>query len=458
MSATFGILPFAALQFDKHGRLTTPEEAEALEALVREQGITDLFVAAHGWQNDAGTAFGLYQRLFTNLSRILAQRPAHGRKAAVAGIFWPSKPRYQDYGSFTRARRPGAGGAASAGGAQDDVEAVRARLEDFKAFFEDDPDAAAAIAAIDEAAALADRLGEEAAQDRFVALLRSAVTPEPSAPDEDRTDRLVDEGLPGRELLARLRQPTLQVARRPEGSGGAMSVPSFAAPPGGGAGGAAGLFQSIGGAAQKLVDQFTYSEMNERAGVVGLGLARILAELRRKPPGLRVHLVGHSFGARLVTSAAGAPDRLGPSSLTLLQAAFSHHAFSASYKKSGKPGFFRPVVGAVRGPIVITHTANDDAVGVAYPIASKLAGQEAASIGGPDSLFGALGRNGAVDTLEAIAGEMRDAAGAYALDRTPGRIYNLRADEFIRDREGLEAHGDVTNADVANVVAGAAGF
>jgi cation transport regulator ChaC len=112
----------------------------------------------------------------------------------------------------------------------------------------------------------------------------------------------------------------------------------------------------------------------------------------------------------------------------------------------------------VQGPIVITHTANDDAVGVAYPIASKLAGQEASAIGDRESLFGGLGRNGAVDTSEVVEGSMVDANSDYSFERSPGRIYNLLADQYIRDRPGVEAHGDVTNREVANVVASAAGF
>lgn len=456
MTDTIGTMPFRPLQFDKQGGLTQPEQAENLRRLITEEGVTDLFVVSHGWQNDAGDAMSLYRELFGNVSGLLGRRPAPGRKAAVAGVFWPSKPRYKDYGSLTRPLAMATGGAASTSTARFGPEAVRERLEDFKELFADDQEA---LRAIDEAEALAGRIDQSKAdQDQFVSLLRSVVTDEPSAPEEDETDRLVEEGLPGSELLARLRQPTIQVPKRPPGAGGAASIPSNSRPPSFGAGGAAGLLGGIGSAAIKLIDQLSYYEMKERAGKVGLSLATILADLCRAVPSLRIHLVGHSFGARLVTSAAGAPANLGPSSLTLLQAAFSHHAFSASYKNRNKPGFFRSVVGAVQGPIVITHTANDDAVGVAYPIASKLAGQEAAAIGDRTSLFGALGRNGAVDTNEAIDGNMLDAGSTYTFERVAGRIYNLLADAYIQDRQGLEAHGDVTSRDVANVVASAAGF
>lgn len=72
--------------------------------------------------------------------------------------------------------------------------------------------------------------------------------------------------------------------------------------------------------------------MKDRAGHIGRsGLAPVLARLRAVAPGARVHLVGHSFGARLVTAAAagGAGGTVG--SLSLLQAAFSHYAFARGW-------------------------------------------------------------------------------------------------------------------------------
>jgi hypothetical protein len=97
-------------------------------------------------------------------------------------------------------------------------------------------------------------------------------------------------------------------------------------------------------------------------------------------------------------------------------------------------------------------------VGVAYPIASKLAGQQANSVGGPGDMFGGLGRNGAIGTAEAVQSTMLDAKGSYGFDKAGGKIYNLLADAYIQDRNGQDAHGDVTSAAVANVVASAAGF
>ena len=84
--------------------------------------------------------------------------------------------------------------------------------------------------------------------------------------------------------------------------------------------------------AKEALRQLTYWQMKNRAGVVGSrGLGPAIARLADAFPDLRFHLIGHSFGARLVSFAlAGLPDA-GPSpvkSVTLLQGAYSRFAFT----------------------------------------------------------------------------------------------------------------------------------
>jgi hypothetical protein len=137
--------------------------------------------------------------------------------------------------------------------------------------------------------------------------------------------------------------------------------------------------------------------------------------------------------------------------MTLLQAAFSHNGFAEDFDGE-RDGFFREVVaqGKVAGPIVVTHTRNDTAVGIAYPIASRLSRQDASDLGDEDDVFGGIGRNGALArvTTEAVAGELLGADGVYAF--TAGKLHNLKADRFIAD------HGAVTGPEVANALLAAA--
>jgi len=92
-------------------------------------------------------------------------------------------------------------------------------------------------------------------------------------------------------------------------------------------------------------------------------------------------------------------------SVSLLQAAFSHNGLSGGFGDGGKDkGFFRAIIDhkRVSGPIIITHTKNDRAVGIAYPLASRIAGQNAAALGDQNDPYGGMGRNGAQNTAEVM--------------------------------------------------------
>jgi hypothetical protein len=191
-----------------------------------------------------------------------------------------------------------------------------------------------------------------------------------------------------------------------------------------------------------VLNYTTYYEMKARAGNVGKnGVAKLIDQLA--PNAERVHLVGHSFGGRVVaaTAANSTTDKI--RSLSLLQTAFSHNGFSKLMN-----GFFRSVVDKKRinGPILVTHTPNDQAVGVAYPLASRINGDKTAAFGDKDDVFGGLGRNGAqqMDAGETVVGKLLGNGADYTFN--VGKFFNLEASDFIH------SHGDVTGKEVTNAV------
>ena len=96
---------------------------------------------------------------------------------------------------------------------------------------------------------------------------------------------------------------------------------------------------------------------------------------------------------------------------------------------------------------MITHTKNDRAVGIAYPLASRISRQQASALGDQNDPYGGMGRNGAQHTPEVDAdavSELLAVGRVYAF--APGRVYNLRADQFI------SSHSDVTGPQVAYAV------
>ncbi|WP_204376116.1 hypothetical protein, partial [Hymenobacter coccineus] len=151
------------------------------------------------------------------------------------------------------------------------------------------------------------------------------------------------------------------------------------------------------------------------------------------------------FGGRLATAAAAGPagqSALPVATLTLLQAAYSHYGLSNNYDGT-HPGFFRAVLTlpAVRGPVLITHSDHDSAVGTMYPLASMLAHQVASGLGDARDKYGGMGRNGAQKTPEATEGALLGVGAAYAF--AAGKVFNLNADAIIQD------HSDICHPEVA---------
>ena len=425
--------PYAAVQFTKDGAVHDRGEVDALLQMTGMPELTDLIVLSHGWNNTMAQA----ENLYTNLLRLLRGLPAGDRRFAVFGVLWPSK-------QFAPSELTASGAAGTASVVTDEV--LARQLADLAELI-DDP---AATTELEKARQLIPQLDDRrTARQEYADLLRSAVTASTasSAAPSDSSAAAVDDedassdlfALPGDVLMDRLGKPVLP-APAAGGDGGAPSLGSAA-------GGLGGFFSGgPRGAARNLGNFLTYFKMKERAGTVGGGGAyQVLTEVQQRRPGLRLHLAGHSFGARLVTAAAAGPPGRPPlraSSLCLLQAAFSHYSFAENYE-GGKDGAFLRVVkdGVVSGPILVTHTVNDEAVGVAYPLASLLRNQVGAGLGDKNDRFGGLGRNGAQKTANVHQGELLAVGGAYAF--TPGHVHNLLADKFIA------SHGAVANEQTA---------
>jgi hypothetical protein len=423
-------IPVFEIEFDKRGKLFDKAPLAALAKHIASDEVTDLILFAHGWNNDMKDARDLYTRYFNEVGPMInggQLASLSGRVFAGAVALWPSK-------KFTdKELMPGGG----AGLSSVEKAALRKQLQALKKeptrLGKAEPVSTVKQKKIDRAIALLNVLeSDPAAQSKFVDLVRALLSNEAAHADDGSKDFFK---LDGRVLLGGLRQPVLVAAHT--GSGGAASS--------GGAAGLKDLANSITAGARRLLNFATYYQMKERAGLVGThGVAEVIRKLRQSHPDLRLHLVGHSFGGRVVTAAADAASATAAkvNSLTLLQAAYSHNGFAAKF--DGKSdGFFRKVISGkkVLGPIVVTCTKNDTAVGIAYPLASRLGGQNASALGDADDPYGGIGRNGAVRTTEAVSLALAAAGQPYQF--TTGKIYNLNADAVITD------HSDICKPQVA---------
>jgi esterase/lipase superfamily enzyme len=213
-----------------------------------------------------------------------------------------------------------------------------------------------------------------------------------------------------------------------------------------------GLLNGPRAAVARFLNLLTYYEMKSRAGIVGVGLAdNVLSKLAAVKK-IQLHLVGHSFGARLVTAAANrvkAASNIEFYSLTLLQGAFSHNGF-AKVVTPGVAGAFPDLVGKPTGPMVITHTHNDLACTLLYAIASRLSRDITKSIGDAQDEFGAMGANGP-QKLDVNVLEPDDTAQIFQPKRR--KVNTFLADAFIVKTNQIDAHNNVTNSQCGRLLA-----
>ncbi|MFI4973077.1 MAG: hypothetical protein ACHP84_00900 [Caulobacterales bacterium] len=432
--------PFEWLQFDQNGALVTLAAPGALKQALTDSGASDLVIISHGWKTDQAGAESLYMPLWANVTASLkASGKLDPAKVVIGGVLWPSKQFQTDF-DVADLKPVASGGALDVGAmavAQDlDPATLSALIDQFIGFV--GPGAAAVR---DAAQANQDQFTSASAR-RLLGALRTAVGLSSMPSDVELAadaERLSNDPLT---ILNNLVDPPT-LAVDPDAGGALSLVDSLQ-------GALAGPRAAIG----RLLNQVTYYEMKNRAGAVGDKLgADVLTQISPGAP-TRLHLIGHSFGARLVTAAAaafpGAPN-LSLRSLTLLQGAFSHNALSAAFG-SGDVGAYATVLasGKVAGPITITHTHNDSACTIAYALASRLALDVAKALGDKNDPFGAMGANGAQN----LASGAWQEAQALAKNRpsytvTPGLVNNVLGDACISE------HMDVTNADVGALVASA---
>ena len=420
--------------FDAAGE-ERPEAAGAysreLTALLAREEPTDVFVLSHGWMGDLPTARSRYGSWVAAMAgcpadRAAAESRAGGFRAVVVGIHWPSQAwGDEDLGAASFAVPAGAPETGQVDGVARLVDLAAAVLGDTPAVR--DPVRAVVDSALDDPVPVTLPTLVREAYQRLDAALGSAADGEGAAPGGDRAPF------------------------DPEAVYQACLVEELASFGG----------TSLGGLLAPL-RVLTFWHMKRRARAVGAaGVAGLLARLQDAAPDARFHLMGHSFGCIVASSAvagAAAPGRRPVASLALVQGAMSLWSFCSAIPSSpGRAGYFHRVVadGLVTGPIVVTTSVHDRAVRSFYPIAAGARGQVDYL---PEGLptYGAIGSFGVRGPgIRVRDDDLRPVDEPYDLE--PGVVHNLRGDGVIRDSAGLMgAHSDITKPPVAHAVWAAA--
>ncbi|MFD6176238.1 MULTISPECIES: hypothetical protein [unclassified Isoptericola] len=377
-----GPVPVYILQFDSAGRLTSPR---SLDALVHDAAdATDVVLVSHGWNNDWAAATSRYDRFFDRLDDVVrSQGPPRDRpyRPVYAGVHWPS----------TALVMPWERGPDIAGGG----DGLAGELAPELAALDDDlgPEQSAELRAV-----LADPGAGESGCMRAAEILASL--PRDGDGDDDAAggdtatdtdddndnDQVPADGAELLALWADARRRLAPAAVKPggiidEGAGQVAAGPQ-----------AAGLLNPLellrGG-----VRLATVRQMKDRAGRVGsAGVADAVRRLSDSS-GARLHLVGHSYGCRVMLSAVAhgtAPSR-DVDSVLLLQPALSAWAFAPDV--GGHPGGYRVALDRVRLPVLSTFSAHDMPLTRVFHLAMRRASDlgEAEIAGRPPSRFAALG-------------------------------------------------------------------
>ncbi|MYT20966.1 serine-threonine protein kinase, partial [Streptomyces sp. SID7760] len=441
-----GVGPYAELTFDADGDVD-PGSQDAVSALEA----TDLLVFAHGWNSDRATSTRLFDRFYAPFPGLVAP----GVRLGYVGVVWPSIrfsdepiPDFDPHGALAV---PGHGTAL-------DPATLRALGEFWPG----------RVAELDRVAELLEERPESpAAFTEFGALVRELAGLD-TVDAADAVDAAVAAGAVGAggargaaavppaapAVPAIFTEDVLEVCRTlTEGLAEAGGPPWGAAGPGLALGG--GL-RALWSGAKELLRQATYYQMKKRAGVVGeRGLGPVLAELAGRRPALRIHLIGHSFGARVVSySLRAVPDGARyVKSATLLQGAFSHYSFADRLphdKSSG--GTLRGMQRKVDGPVVACHSPYDSALKVFYPLASRMAGDSAGLLG-LDERWGAIGHDG----VQAVSGAPRLTLDAALRSGVPqaGCVSVDTGSVVRRGGPPSGAHSDICHEELARLVVAA---
>lgn len=396
------------------GGKTSDSVIEAVKALA----ITDVFIWSHGWKGDVPGAYEQYDKWVGAFSSLHADREAMRKarpdfKDLHVGFHWPSLA----WGD----ERPVSGDSFAAGGTG--AQAMMAQY--------------------------AQALGYSPA-------VRVALT---QLFDDLRTNAAAFALTPKmREAYMTLNEALALGAGGAPGAGASDREPfdpdkAMQVAPHGVSFGSSGL-----GSLLSPLRQLTFWTMKKRANHVGENyLHGFIARLMTKCSGVRVHLMGHSFGCIAMSSALGGPGAEAPlprpvASCVLVQGAMSLWAYAPSIPFRDKvAGYFAKVLvdGKVSGPIAVTVSMHDYAVGKLYPWAAGIAGHVAYD---PQNLpqFGAIGAFGICGAMAAKE-RMRASTESYGFEA--GHIYNIEGSKYIAKIDGASgAHSDIAGPEVAHII------
>jgi pimeloyl-ACP methyl ester carboxylesterase len=464
MADTLGAFPFWKISFNKDGIPADAATIDSFASEVKSLGLTDLFIFSHGWNNDESDATWLYEQFFGQVGKLMADTGVAKKKPAakigVAGVIWPSILWPDDAPSRgaepdPELPAPATGGTVGFATTTAKIPTRAASVPDVKTALDKAyPDDVHQQTLINDLVGLlAAQPEDENAINTFRAKLGELLATEATGPIDASYPDDAEAGittLNDKKWRALLREVADDAEERGANKGGVVGLGDD--------------FKKLWSGAKDVLRVGTYWQMKKRAGVVGEnGLAKVLVRLAETNPILRIHLLGHSFGARVVSfSLRGlSPTMTGPASpvksLFLLQGAFSHNAFADQLPfDASRSGALKGMAARVDGPLLTTHSLRDYAVGVSYPAASMSNGEDAAAFDNPSGRWGAMGHDGAQGVA---ATKLPLSPVGFAYPFATSSWINLDGNQIIiHGQLPSGAHSDIVHPETAWAALSAAGI
>ncbi len=415
--------PFYIIPFDKKGRCEGPQTRQHLVDAVQNGTYTDVFLFSHGWNNDWATSVSRYEDFlkgYMNMRRRHSLPVPTPYRPLLVGIFWPSTALV--FGE----KEKGPSIAAAGDPAVMDAAVAEER---------------------DEVREIAEQL-PDADVERFYELVqKESLTQEEALDLAGIAQRLMAAGggdeTPSEGPLSA--EEILRVWKAASSEPETVSDEDFGTTDSGGAAGP----QAAGGLGfldpRPAVRMFTVWQMKDRAGTVGSkGVGPLLRDLLAKSQA-RVHLIGHSYGGKVVLSAVSFGGDLPRKvrSILLLQPAVSHLSFAEKVPGTDRPGGYRVALDRVESPVLSTFSAHDVPLTKVFHLAVRrdddLGEAKIAAAGEPPSKYAALGGFGPRQAGERLL-EIQHHPNRYELGGAT-RIYGLNGS---KDKV-IAGHGEISN-------------
>ena len=409
------------LKFDKSGACTSPKTRQALIERLGNAGDTPVIFFSHGWNNDFDDATELYRKFLLRLQAHIKQNNPDMVLPLFVGVLWPSIWLSFDSGLNIAGGLPAdvplePGEKALVGELAEALPSSsdRERFETLMAAQTLDGEGAAELARLMQSALARSQLtasdAPEEGANPSVADIEAAFNALSQAGSFASSD---DDDLPAAGLIG----------------AGTASAPR-----------PAGLLEFLD--PRKALRVASVYQMKDRAGAVGArGVAALLGDILDTAAG-SVHLVGHSYGCKVVLSALAAErSEQKVASVLLLQPAISHLAFAGKVPSTNHAGGYASIPSKISKSLLMTYSAKDVALHELFHIALRrdadLGEFNIAGTGEPPSLYAALGGYGPRLAGETLHKKLPEPGVPFDLPREPSPV------AFDGSAGQVNSHGDV---------------